>query len=140
MKVKKAFLTISILTLLMSCTSSINQLSGNWYYCDLGDQYLEFFTKKDSFRIVSKRGIETSWTHYRIESDTIYYIRPNGFKSDSTKAVLNYNTGKSLSMKFIDSNNIIELKPLTSIVKETDNKDELITDFIERSKNADCKN
>ena len=134
---KNSFIIFLILVSLISCKSNINQLEGNWYTCNSNDGYLEFYTKKDSFRIVTTKGIQTSWTYYKIESDTMYYILPGGFKSDSIKAFLNYNIGKSLSMEFINSYNKIEFKPLNLVVEYTEN-DFSLPEINKRSKNAEC--
>jgi len=117
--------------------SDVSEVSGNWYTCNSNDGYLEFFTKKDSFRIVTTSGIQTSWTHYRIESDTMFFIRPGGF-NDSTKAVINYNAGKSLTMDFIDDFDTIEFEPLIFMEDNIENDYFSFIEINKRSKNAGC--
>ncbi|WP_299339474.1 hypothetical protein [uncultured Psychroserpens sp.] len=114
-----------------------NQLDGDWYSCTSDDGYLEFFTKKDSFRVATTSGIQTSWTHYRIELDTMYFIRPGGF-NDSTKVIIDYNVGKSLTMDFLDDFETIEFKPLFFNTENSKKDHYSFIEISERSKNANC--
>ncbi len=136
-KVKNSFILFLFLVSLISCKSNTNQLEGNWYSCNSNDGYLELYTKKDSFRVVTTSGIQTSWTYYKIESDTMHYILPGGFKTDSIKAILDYNIGKSLSVEFINRNEKIEFKPLNFVVDNTENNFSF-TEINKRSKSAEC--
>ena len=134
---RNLLIIVLILSSLISCSFGINQFEGNWYSCISENQYLEFFTKKDSFKVVGNNGIESSWTYYKLKSDTMYFIKPGGFKTDSSKATFNYNRGKSLSMEFLNSNEKIEFKPLNFVV-ENPEKDYNWVEMKKRLKNAEC--
>jgi len=134
---KNILILFIVFASILSCSSKRNQLKGNWYSCTPEGEYLELFTKKDSFRIVTDRSIVTNWTHYRIESDTIFFKTPLDW-NESSKAILNYNSGKSLTMKFININETTKLKPLNSIVENIEDEYELLISCKKRAKKAEC--
>lgn len=135
---KKILISALIFSSLLSCNSNFKNLEGNWYTCTSNNEYFEFFTKKDSFKVISNVGIITNWTHYYVKSDTMYFIKPNGFDTDSTKAFLNYKYGKSLKMDFFDGNESLHFKPLNLVLVNSEMDSITFHEINTRAKSVEC--
>jgi hypothetical protein len=124
---------------LQSCLSEKDRLEGNWYACDENGNYKELLIKKDSLRYVLSLGYASRWANYKIKSDTLYILNSTEWR-DSTKAILQFNSDNTFSMKYTDSNSATTYRPLNQTVKQSDKYSELISQTKLRAEKSECSN
>ena len=124
---------------MQSCLSEKNRLEGNWYACDENGDYKELLIKEDSLRYVFSVGYASGWANYKIKSDTLYILNSTEWR-DSTKAILQFNSDKTFSMKYTNSNSATIYRPLNQTVKQTDKYSELISQTKLRAEKSECSN
>ena len=136
---KKNIITILFLfVVISSCTSNLNQLNGNYYYCNDNNEYVEIYSKKDSFKLASSLRYTSDWIHYKIEFDTIYFVTPSEWR-DSTKASIQYSNGKITSMNFFEIKTKFKLFDLNKKFNPNLSKDDFLKSVFDRSNYSKCK-